>query len=135
MGLMRCEQATIGIDFLSKTMYLDDRVVRLQLWDTAGQVLPLMPARSALFILVHSLPSKSQSLRSALLAHHDSICELYVHAYCNEQAVHVCVFVCAPTPACIHGHTCTCRHICIVISVHAGNHACLCTHGTLEEKR
>uniref|UniRef100_A0A6T8NH99 Uncharacterized protein n=1 Tax=Hemiselmis andersenii TaxID=464988 RepID=A0A6T8NH99_HEMAN len=30
-------QATIGIDFLSKTMYLDDRVVRLQLWDTAGQ--------------------------------------------------------------------------------------------------
>lgn len=27
-------QATIGIDFLSKTMYLDDRTVRLQLWDT-----------------------------------------------------------------------------------------------------
>lgn len=31
-------QATIGIDFLSKTMYLEDRTVRLQLWDTAGQV-------------------------------------------------------------------------------------------------
>ena len=30
-------QATIGIDFLSKTMYLEDRTVRLQLWDTAGQ--------------------------------------------------------------------------------------------------
>jgi len=30
-------QATIGIDFLSKTLYLEDRVVRLQLWDTAGQ--------------------------------------------------------------------------------------------------
>ncbi|KAG2227073.1 hypothetical protein INT45_003803 [Circinella minor] len=30
-------QATIGIDFLSKTMYLDDRTIRLQLWDTAGQ--------------------------------------------------------------------------------------------------
>ena len=30
-------QATIGIDFLSKTMYLNDRTVRLQLWDTAGQ--------------------------------------------------------------------------------------------------
>ncbi|ABN67857.2 predicted protein [Scheffersomyces stipitis CBS 6054] len=30
--------ATIGIDFLSKTMYLDDnRTIRLQLWDTAGQ--------------------------------------------------------------------------------------------------
>lgn len=25
-------QATIGIDFLSKTMYLEDRIVRLQLW-------------------------------------------------------------------------------------------------------
>ena len=35
-------QATIGIDFLSKTLYLDDRTVRLQLWDTAGQVCPLM---------------------------------------------------------------------------------------------
>ncbi|RUO95730.1 hypothetical protein BC936DRAFT_143351, partial [Jimgerdemannia flammicorona] len=32
-------QATIGIDFLSKTMYLEDRTVRLQLWDTAGQTL------------------------------------------------------------------------------------------------
>ena len=31
-------QATIGIDFLSKTLYLEDRTVRLQLWDTAGQV-------------------------------------------------------------------------------------------------
>ena len=31
-------QATIGIDFLSKTLYLDDRTVMLQLWDMAGQV-------------------------------------------------------------------------------------------------
>lgn len=40
-------QATIGIDFLSKTMYLEDRTVRLQLWDTAGQVRrsPLCPSR------------------------------------------------------------------------------------------
>lgn len=30
-------QATIGIDFLSKTLYLEDRTARLQLWDTAGQ--------------------------------------------------------------------------------------------------
>lgn len=34
-------QATIGIDFLSKTMYLDDRTVRLQLWDT-GTLLSLL---------------------------------------------------------------------------------------------
>ncbi len=37
-------QATIGIDFLSKAMYLEDRTVRLQLWDTAGQVRGLLPA-------------------------------------------------------------------------------------------
>uniref|UniRef100_A0A2K5ZJ58 RAB41, member RAS onco family n=1 Tax=Mandrillus leucophaeus TaxID=9568 RepID=A0A2K5ZJ58_MANLE len=30
-------QATVGIDFLSKTMYLEDQIVQLQLWDTAGQ--------------------------------------------------------------------------------------------------
>uniref|UniRef100_A0A2I3GHH4 RAB6A, member RAS oncogene family n=1 Tax=Nomascus leucogenys TaxID=61853 RepID=A0A2I3GHH4_NOMLE len=30
-------QATIGIDFLSKTMYLEDGTIRLRLWDTAGQ--------------------------------------------------------------------------------------------------
>lgn len=29
-------QATIGIDFLSKTMYLEDRTVRLQLWCVRG---------------------------------------------------------------------------------------------------
>ena len=29
--------ATIGIDFLSKTMYLPQKTIRLQLWDTAGQ--------------------------------------------------------------------------------------------------
>lgn len=30
-------QATIGIDFLSKTVYLKNRTIRFQLWDTAGQ--------------------------------------------------------------------------------------------------
>ena len=30
-------QATIGIDFLSKTIHMDDKPLRLQLWDTAGQ--------------------------------------------------------------------------------------------------
>lgn len=39
-------QATIGIDFLSKTMYLEDRTVRLQLWDTAGQVGLVWPTAS-----------------------------------------------------------------------------------------
>src|SRR5574343_888373 len=30
-------QATIGIDFLSKTLNIGDKSMRLQLWDTAGQ--------------------------------------------------------------------------------------------------
>eukprot|EP00747_Dinoflagellata_sp_TGD_P178492 gnl/TRDRNA2_/TRDRNA2_27442_c0_seq1.p1 gnl/TRDRNA2_/TRDRNA2_27442_c0~~gnl/TRDRNA2_/TRDRNA2_27442_c0_seq1.p1 ORF type:complete len:219 (-),score=43.45 gnl/TRDRNA2_/TRDRNA2_27442_c0_seq1:294-950(-) len=30
-------QATIGMDFQSKTVYVDGRTLRLQLWDTAGQ--------------------------------------------------------------------------------------------------
>lgn len=30
-------QATIGIDFLSKTIHIGDQPMRLQLWDTAGQ--------------------------------------------------------------------------------------------------
>lgn len=29
-------QVTIGIDFVSKTMYLEDRIVRLQLWSGAA---------------------------------------------------------------------------------------------------
>ena len=30
-------QATVGIDFLSKTLYMEKKTVRLQIWDTAGQ--------------------------------------------------------------------------------------------------
>ena len=30
-------QATIGIDFLSKKMYVEDKTIVLNLWDTAGQ--------------------------------------------------------------------------------------------------
>jgi small GTP-binding protein len=30
-------QSTVGIDFLSKTMNLDNGMIRLQIWDTAGQ--------------------------------------------------------------------------------------------------
>jgi GTPase SAR1 family protein len=47
-------QATIGIDFLSKTMYLEDRTVRLQLWDTAGQEY-VPSAQSLLFIFYHAV--------------------------------------------------------------------------------
>jgi Ras-related protein Rab-6A len=29
-------KATVGIDFLTKTIYVDDKMVRMQVWDTAG---------------------------------------------------------------------------------------------------
>ncbi|MFN7880968.1 MAG: hypothetical protein ACK5NI_00530 [bacterium] len=29
-------KATVGVDFLTKTLYVDDKMVRMQIWDTAG---------------------------------------------------------------------------------------------------
>ena len=53
-------QATVGIDFLSKTMYLGDRTIRLQLWDTAGQerfrsLIPNYIRDSAVAVIVYDL--------------------------------------------------------------------------------
>ena len=55
-------QATIGIDFLSKTMYLEDRTVRLQLWDTAGQerfrsLIPSYIRDSSVAVVVYDVTS------------------------------------------------------------------------------
>ncbi|PAA74751.1 hypothetical protein BOX15_Mlig011543g1 [Macrostomum lignano] len=55
-------QATIGIDFLSKTMYLDDRTIRLQLWDTAGQerfrsLIPSYVRDSSVAVVVYDITS------------------------------------------------------------------------------
>ena len=57
-------QATIGIDFLSKTMYLDDRTVRLQLWDTAGQerfrsLIPSYIRDSSVAVIVYDLTNRA----------------------------------------------------------------------------
>ncbi|XP_049678948.1 ras-related protein Rab-6A isoform X4 [Grus americana] len=56
-------QATIGIDFLSKTMYLEDRTIRLQLWDTAGQerfrsLIPSYIRDSAAAVVVYDITSR-----------------------------------------------------------------------------
>lgn len=55
-------QATIGIDFLSKTMYLEDRTCRLQLWDTAGQerfrsLIPSYIRDSSVAVVVYDITS------------------------------------------------------------------------------
>ena len=55
-------QATIGIDFLSKTMYNEGRTVRLQLWDTAGQerfrsLIPSYIRDAAAAVIVYDITS------------------------------------------------------------------------------
>ncbi|KAI9270489.1 GTP-binding protein ryh1 [Phascolomyces articulosus] len=57
-------QATIGIDFLSKTMYLEDRTVRLQLWDTAGQerfrsLIPSYIRDSSVAVVVYDISNRN----------------------------------------------------------------------------
>ena len=63
LAVMTVLQATIGIDFLSKTMYLEDRTIRLQLWDTAGQerfrtLIPSYIRDSAVAVIVYDVSSK-----------------------------------------------------------------------------
>ncbi|XP_061400216.1 ras-related protein Rab6-like [Musca vetustissima] len=53
-------QATVGIDFLTKTIVVDQRSVRLQLWDTAGQerfrsLIPSYIRESAAAIVVYDV--------------------------------------------------------------------------------
>merc|ERR1712137_327712 len=63
-------QATIGIDFLSKTMYLEDRTVRLQLWDTAGQerfrsLIPSYIRDSSGAIVVYDITNRASFTQTA----------------------------------------------------------------------
>ncbi|KYO38397.1 ras-related protein Rab-41 isoform C [Alligator mississippiensis] len=64
-------QATIGIDFLSKTMYLEDRTIRLQLWDTAGQerfrsLIPSYIRDSAVAVIVFDITTGQERFRSLI---------------------------------------------------------------------
>ena len=63
-------QATIGIDFLSKTMYLEDRTVRLQLWDTAGQerfrsLIPSYIRDSSVAVVVYDVSNRATFLNTS----------------------------------------------------------------------
>jgi len=62
-------KVTIGIDFVSKTMYLEDRIVRLQLWDTAGQerfrsLIPSYIRDSSVAIVVYDITSRASFLNA-----------------------------------------------------------------------
>ncbi|KAG2214409.1 ras family-domain-containing protein [Mucor mucedo] len=63
-------QATIGIDFLSKTMYLDSKTVRLQLWDTAGQerfrsLIPSYIRDSSVAVIVYDMSNRESFLNTS----------------------------------------------------------------------
>ncbi|KAI8372719.1 rab protein 6 [Radiomyces spectabilis] len=63
-------QATIGIDFLSKTMYLDDRTIRLQLWDTAGQerfrsLIPSYIRDSSVCVVVYDITNRNSFVNTS----------------------------------------------------------------------
>ncbi|ETV86198.1 hypothetical protein H257_02639 [Aphanomyces astaci] len=63
-------QATIGIDFLSKTMYLENRTVRLQLWDTAGQerfrsLIPSYIRDSSVAVVVYDISNRASFLNTS----------------------------------------------------------------------
>jgi Ras-related protein Rab-7A len=51
-------KATIGADFLTKEVVIDDRVVTMQIWDTAGQVCVMLSN-------IHSTFYRNDSSRSA----------------------------------------------------------------------
>ena len=64
-------QATIGIDFLSKTMYLEDRTVRLQIWDTAGQerfrsLIPSYIRDSSVAVVVYDITDRASFLNTSM---------------------------------------------------------------------
>ena len=55
--------ATIGIDFLAKTIFLAERAVRLQIWDSAGQerfrsLIPSYIRDSSVAIVVYDITSR-----------------------------------------------------------------------------
>ena len=56
-------QATIGIDFMSQKMYVEDKIIILNLWDTAGQerfksLIPSYIKDSAVAIVCYDITSK-----------------------------------------------------------------------------
>ncbi|KAK8893233.1 hypothetical protein M9Y10_021650 [Tritrichomonas musculus] len=57
-------QPTIGIDFFAKSLKIDNKSIRLQIWDTAGQekfhsMIPMYIRTSTVAVLVYDITSKA----------------------------------------------------------------------------
>ncbi|CAH8646624.1 unnamed protein product [Heterobilharzia americana] len=62
--------ATIGIDFVSKTLCFNEKSVRLQLWDTAGQerfrsLIPSYIKDSSVAIVVYDVTSRESFIKAS----------------------------------------------------------------------
>jgi len=56
--------ATVGLDFISKTLYYDDKSIKLQIWDTAGQerfrsLIPSYIRDSTIAIIVYDITNQA----------------------------------------------------------------------------
>lgn len=81
-------KVTIGIDFVSKTMYLEDRIVRLQLWDTAGQerfrsLIPSYIRDSSVAVVCYDITNRASFLNS----------EQWIQDVRNESGSDMCLIM------------------------------------------
>ena len=69
------ESETIGVDFLSKTLYLENQTIRIQLWDTAGQerfrsIIPSYIRDSNVAIIVYDITNRTRLEKKHFLYKH-----------------------------------------------------------------
>ncbi|KAJ3451347.1 rab gtpase [Anaeramoeba flamelloides] len=81
-------QSTVGVDFLSKTIFVENESVRLHLWDTAGQerfrcLIPSYVRNSSLVVIVFDITNKT-SFKSI---------EFWMDTVQNERGDDVIVFL------------------------------------------
>ena len=78
-------KSTIGVEFATRTIRVDEKLVKAQIWDTAGQErsdpVPQpnkrMPLRFHLPLLTRSLPVHSMCPNSSLFSSSSVLCFLY----------------------------------------------------------
>lgn len=66
-------QPTVGVDFVSKTINVDNKTLRMQLWDTAGQerfhsLIPSYIKDCSAAIIVFDLTSNSTLIQTPILS-------------------------------------------------------------------
>ena len=85
--------ATVGIDFITKDVFLEDKIIRLILWDTAGQerfrsLIPSYLRNAKCIILVYDISNKSTfvSLNKWYLDSKKHVSENTLFAICGNKS-------------------------------------------------